>query len=523
MISLLNRRALTLLALGALLMLPTFLFGPGASHSHLYNYIWTGHFGEQLAAGHLYERWLPRSFEGLGSPTFYFYPPLAYWISGGFNAAGFSIFQAINLAGLILLVASGLAMHAFLANRVARPLLGAALYMAAPYHLYDFYVRGALAEFAAFLWLPLIALAIDRLPARRGVALLAVAYAGLILTHLPVAMLTGVFLIAPLMARRIWQDRAALPAGLLAGLMAIGLAAFYLLPAITLQGHVSTELLWNERYRATSWSIWQDGAEIYIAMAAGAILLAWPARSIWSAITVVTALASIRLIPFIWDIDLLNKAQFPWRALCIVEFTAVTALMHYRPRAVLLTAALLSLTLSYAILIGISAKNLRTAVDYPRIALNQPDAPEYLPLGFDASRVDPYDRSTDLSAVRSLPRGDSLLVQRPMTVRLGHAAFPIWRVTRDDRTVASTGPLIQFQAMPGRYLVERVRLWQESAGAVLSVLGLLLLALLLMPRRINARLISHLSKFPSYSPCLAIFDRTVFGWLGRSRHSGGDT
>ena len=506
-----------LTALGILLMLPSFLFGPGANHSYLYNYMWTGHFGEQMAAGQLYERWLPNSFEGLGSPTFYFYPPLAYWLSGGLAAIGLPVLQAINVAALLLLIASGMAMHRWLASRGTHPLLGAALYMLAPYHLHDFYVRGALAEFASFIWLPLIALGIARLPSRSGIALLALSYGALILTHLPVATLTGPFLIAPLMLHRIWQDRSTLVPGLIAGILAFTLAAFYLLPAATLQAHMSTALLWTGKYHAANWSIWREDLLLFPCIALGLGLLAWPARSIWSGIAIVTALASINLIPFLWQIDLLDKTQFPWRALGIAEFTTITALMTYRPRPVLLTGAGVLLLFPYLVSGIITCANLRLPIDYARLDRTVPDAPEYLPAGFDIARVDRYDRSTDLRPWRALPRGDRIVITRPGPVTMGHAAFPIWQVTHNGQPVPSHGPLISFDARPGIYRIERVRLWQESVGTAISLAAALMLALLLWRRRI-----SHLSKFPAYSPFPAMVNRPILGWLARSQNTGGE-
>lgn len=475
--------AVILGAIAALLLLPSLLWGPGATDSGVYNYLWTSHFGREMAQGQLYERWLPDSFEGLGSPAFYFYPPIAYWLSGGLNAMGLSVFQAINVAAILMLAASGLAMHAWLSGRSARPMLGAALYMIAPYHLYDFHVRGALAEFAAFVWLPLIALGITRLPGRRGVVLLTLSYAGLVLTHMPTALLAGLFLILPLMVRRIMQDRAALPTGAVAGLLALGLAAFYLLPALTLQGHISTQLLWNARFSATAWSIWREDALVFCAIALGAILLAWPARSIWTGIAVVTGLASVGLIPFLWEIDLLNRVQFPWRVLAIAEFATVTALMHYRPRPVPLAIALMPLALAYVILLGVGQAMLRLPVDQARIERVRPDAPEYLPRGIDSAIVNSFDRIADLSALRALPRGDRLLVRQSGRVTIGHAAFPIWRVTRDGRDVATHGPLLSFEATPGVYRVERVTIWQERVGWAISMACALLLAAIAVHRR----------------------------------------
>lgn len=506
----------TLILLGCVLMLPALLWGPGATHSHLYNHMWTRHFGDQMAAGHLYERWLPRSFEGLGSPTFYFYPPLAYWLSGGLNAIGLTVGQAITGAGLLLLIASGLAIYAWLAERGTRPLLGAALYMVAPYHLFDLYVRGALAEFAGFVWLPLIALGIHWLPSRRGVALLASAYAALILTHLPLATLTGLFLIAPLMLQRIVQDRTTLLPGLVAGTLAFALAAFYLLPAATLQAHMSTALLWTGKYQASGWSIWREDVELFPCIALGLILLAWRAQSLWTAITVGTALAAVNLIPLLWSIDLLDKVQFPWRILAITEFAAITAIATCPPRRTIAIGA--GVVLAFPLLLTglIASALLHMPVDYARIDRHQPDAPEYLPAGFDASLVDRVDRWTDLGRYASLPRGDAITVTHPGPVTMGHAAFPIWQVTRNGQAVASHGPLIRFDARPGTYRIQRVRLWQESLGAAISLIALLGLALL-----IRRRAISHLSKFPSYSPSQALSDRPSFGRL-RSRITGGD-
>ncbi|GLV23523.1 hypothetical protein TomMM35A_33610 [Sphingobium sp. TomMM35A] len=483
------RPVVALTLTGIALLLPSLLWGPGATHSHLYNAMWISHFGDQMAAGHFYERWLPESFEGLGSPTFYFYPPLAYWVAGGLHAIGLSIFQAINGAGLLMLIASGLAMYCWLSARGTHPLLGATLYMAAPYHLCDFYVRGALAEFAAFIWLPLIALGIERLPQRRGLLLLALSYAGLVITHLPLAVLTGIFLIAPMMVRRGWQEPRALLSGASAGLIALGLSAFFLLPAATLQEHISTAILWTQGYRATDWSIWNASFQLFPCLALALIILAWPARSFWSVLTVVSALVAVRLIPFLWDIPLLNKAQFPWRLMCIVEFTAITALLSCRLPLRNFAVGGLLLAFPYSVTALATQAMLKLPVDYALIDRVRPDAPEYLPNGFDVGLVEPQYRWTDLQAFRTLPRGDTIQVKETGRMTLHHADFPIWRITQDGSPIPHRGPLINFDAQPGLYRVERVTIWQEKVGAMISLLAALLLILTQFPVRASILLV----------------------------------
>lgn len=467
----------------AIIMTPSFLWGPGDSHSVAYNYMWTSQFGSEMAQGHLYPRWLPRSFEGLGSPTFYFYPPLAYWIAGSFDAIGFSTLAAINIAAFIVLTLSGVAMHAWLASRGTRPVLGAILYMAAPYHLMDFYIRGALAEFTAFIWLPLIALGISHVHERRGVVILALSYAAMILTHLPLAMLTGFFLIAPLGLHRIWRDRATLVPLASAGALAIGLAHFYLLPALTLQDKISSELLWGAYYRPSAWSLLTPnslltGLSSIPALALGMALLAWKARSIWTIITVLTALAALGLIPYMWDVAPLSRAQFPWRLLCIVEFAGLTALLSIRRISPALLGIGAGLTLyPFINWIPHTAEYLESPVPYAMLAREVPDAPEYLPAGFDTRLVREIDRKADLRAWRDVRPGSQIEVREAGEVMVRRADFPIWQVMRGDKVVAHKGPIIHFQATPGVYRLERVRIWQETAGAFVSLLSALILAI----------------------------------------------
>ncbi len=211
-----------------------------------------------VRAGHAGVRWLADEGFGYGFPVLNFYAPLTYyvgllvhWLGAGFVTS----LEAILAAGLIL---SALAMYLF-----ARDLLGhwggalaAIAYLWAPYHLADAWTRGALAELWAFIWFPLLLLAMRRAasPGREGlspksrpssfvsdpwpVAWGAIALAGLILTHN-----LSLLLAAPMLAA--WgafvllaevRERSARLAGLRAYALMAGLglmlsAAFWL-PAI---------------------------------------------------------------------------------------------------------------------------------------------------------------------------------------------------------------------------------------------------------------------------------------------------
>jgi hypothetical protein len=470
------RAAATIFVVALLALLPSFLFGPGSTHSAPYNFMWIGRFGDAMASGNLYPRWFSASFEGLGAPTFYFYPPLAYWVGGAANALGVSILQAINVAGLVLLFASGLTMYLWLAARGTQPLLGACLYMVFPYHLVDFYLRGALAEFAAFIWIPLIALAIDRLPHRRGVVLLGLSLGGMAISHLPVAMLTGVFLMGPLLVQRAWRDPSVIVPAICGTGLGFALAGFYLVPALTLQSHISSTMLWSSGFLASNWSISASKWFLLPAIAAAMAVFSLQARSLWTGIAIFGGLAALNLIPFLWDIPPLYKAQFPWRLLCVVEFAAITALVSCRPRMILFCLGVLLIVPPYVLGGGMAESYIHLPIDYRHIARTMPEAPEYLPVGADLSGMNDHNRIANVDRYRGLVRGDDITVSRPGLITLHHAAFPIWRVTQDGRPIASTGPMIRFHAEPGHhYRVERVVIWQEIVGPILSLLAALLI------------------------------------------------
>src|SRR5437868_7198127 len=203
------------------------------------DWVWADQFNSELARGVLYPRWLPLANGGEGSPTFYFYPPLSFYLSGALGLLGLSTYATVIGSFGVGFVISGYAMFAWLRDTSHR-LTGTLIFMIGPYHVVDFYGRGAQAECLGVAFIPLIALGIRRASEKRP-ALLAFAYAGLILTHLPLALLTSLFLIAPycLWHRSIGRCVPPLASG-------IAMAAIYLLPALALQKYRHTEFLWTD-------------------------------------------------------------------------------------------------------------------------------------------------------------------------------------------------------------------------------------------------------------------------------------
>ncbi len=97
---------------------------------------------------------------GFGYPLFNFIFPLPYYIGEVFHKIGFSFVDSLKLIFFISIPFSALSMY-FLLRRFSEEklsLLGAILYIFAPYRSVDLYVRGALGEIVAFMFFPMILL-----------------------------------------------------------------------------------------------------------------------------------------------------------------------------------------------------------------------------------------------------------------------------------------------------------------------------------------------------------------------------
>lgn len=243
-----RRYELLLIGLALLASAPLLLFGfPHPTFNGFYHLRWFSNFSSQFWHGELYPRWLPEMNFGCGSPAFFYYSPLPYWLSVLFApVAGFDLpaWRALGWGAALSIVLSGLTAFWCL-ERLASPkqaCLGAAFYMLMPYHLaIDILERGAYAESWAFAWMPLVLGGVLELREQLPDAWLktTAGFACLFITHLPTSVtFTPLALgFALCVGMRVFAlTLAALGGG-------VGLAAVYLIPALTTQSSVSTQYL----------------------------------------------------------------------------------------------------------------------------------------------------------------------------------------------------------------------------------------------------------------------------------------
>ena len=194
-------------------------------------------------------RWVPDMGYGYGYPQFIYYSPLPYYIMEGFHLLGFSILDSVKIGFILSFVFSGLAMFLLGSSLWGDwgGLVSAVFYIYAPYRASDVYTRGAVGEFWALIFLPLIFWSIFEFIKSEKIKYLvffSFSLAGLLITHnitslifIPISGLWIIFLL--------WQQKKKnlLVKIFLGGILGFCLAGFFILPLIFEKRFAHTETM----------------------------------------------------------------------------------------------------------------------------------------------------------------------------------------------------------------------------------------------------------------------------------------
>ncbi len=325
-------------------------------------------FDRSIRDGILWPRWGPDWGFGYGYPFWNIYAPLAYYVGEVAVLLGFEYTVAVKLVFALSILASAASMYLF-ARRLlgtAGGLLASLLYVYAPYHLFDLYVRAALAESFAFVFIPLVFWGFFELveqPRLRALVGTAFAYTGLVLTSNVLLVLITPCVIVYIMALALWRAwrgrgsgkyyvgpvfpewiRHALP-GIVAFLLGTGLQAIFLLPALMERDYVRLDQWFGGRYAFGSDFVyfhqlfspaWGFGASIpgpddkvsfqlgllpFVLFCLSFVVVSrmrndavrWTLR-FWQVVTIGAIFLMTPTSALIWHrMPLLTTVQFPWR------------------------------------------------------------------------------------------------------------------------------------------------------------------------------------------------------------------
>ncbi len=455
-----------------------------------------------LHQGVLYSRWAPQMALGYGYPFYNFYAPLSYYIVAGFSLAGLGILRALFVTFALAPIGAALGMYLLASDSFAprSALIAAVAYAYAPYLAYDAYFRGNLAETFAWVIPPFALWAVGRLAhygTRRYLALVALSYAAILLTHNVFALIFSPLLIAYGLTMAFAQPASArlrrLVASVVACLLGLGLAAFFWLPALIERAYVHSDRLlvppvsvyWNNfinlcELLAPPQAIHPDLLNPSPMRGLGLVptLLGLPALvGIWrfrdhyrriQTIFFVFALALYAWMTtsssrFVWDhLPLIEYVQFPWRllgpaALCLAVLVGAAAdLLPADWRGSLAAACAVLLLILGALFwldprycpwgASFSTADTIVAFEHHTHIIGTTTKGEYLPRQVElmpereaTTPLDPSSVPTGTVVIerRDVPIGAELSITatRPFTATYNGFYYPGWQITIDGRSV----------------------------------------------------------------------------------------
>jgi hypothetical protein len=354
------RHYILIIVAGAVFTIPAFLSDFYSGHNVLTHLLWSRHFAEQFWSGDLYPRWLMNMNSGLGSPAFFFYFPVPYLFTNLFHlpllGLDHSGWLQLGLSSASALTLSGIGAYLWLEKLVDRnsAAIGAALYMIMPYHLLiDLYLRFAFTEFWAFAWMPLILYCSHLVVEGKRSAILsyAVIYSLLIMTHLPTTLLfSPVAILYNLFLCKSNFNLKLISRIIFANILAFGLSAFYLIPALTTQSNISMNIMNNGLYNYSKNFLFSSLNEqppdsyyflsslnfVTVSVFLIAVLCFYlignnnenksKQKRFWMTISIFSVFMMLQTSSFAWKaLPLLQRIQFPYRMNTVLT-VAVTAL-----------------------------------------------------------------------------------------------------------------------------------------------------------------------------------------------------
>ena len=194
-----------------------------------------------LKDGQIPCRWTPDLGYGYGYPLFNFYPPMPYFVGQIFRTFGVSFIWSVKLTAVLQIILSAIFMF-LLASSLFKELGGLVstiLYIYAPYHALNIYVRGAMNESWSAVFFPLIFYFSKRLIQENKIKFLvglSVSFAGLLLSHNPMVLTFTPLLFFWCLFWILGQNKSKIKDIFLklalSGIFSIALSAFFTLPSI---------------------------------------------------------------------------------------------------------------------------------------------------------------------------------------------------------------------------------------------------------------------------------------------------
>src|SRR3989344_6132035 len=218
---------------------------------------WLYEMYETIKLGQIPPRFVPDLSFGFGYPLFNFVFPLPFYIGSLFHFIGFNLVDSIKAVFFLSVPLSGFFMYKLLKvfSNSFISLIGSLIYVYSPYRATDIYVRGAIGEIVAFVFLPLIILTLTKVTEKNkefktiskwiGIGALGISF--LILSHNIISYMFFPFAIVFVLIRlnNIGWNKSALKYVAILGIIGLLVSSYFWLPAILESSLMKYETVFN--------------------------------------------------------------------------------------------------------------------------------------------------------------------------------------------------------------------------------------------------------------------------------------
>lgn len=530
-----DRKHTGIIALAALvLLLPAFILGAGGGDLQCQS-LWIKFFSKQFWEGDLYPRWLMDMYAGNGSPVFFYYPPLTYYIGAVFYKIlpqDYFAYVSLSASTLLATFLSGITFFAWIRKETSdgQAVLGSLLYMAIPFHIgLNFYFILLYSTAWAYVWLPLMLIfARDVATGKKyGVCGFAVVLGLMIMTNIPSTVVCGPLAV---LYGAAYCDRKLLPSilfkGIAAVLLGFGLAAIFLLPTVFYLQYSLAYLQWADPRSNSLQNFLEFGIgntsqlmysalwSIQVGLVAGYGVLTRGNKSngrkflIYA--SVIVLFMTLSTSKTLWDMLVVTRfLQHPAR-LFIVTTLAISALAslpevkgkYVKPLLVFCVACVFVL----AYQTRITPEQFRQAkpLEYAQYQLAVDQYPSYLA---HAGLVKPYYNKDKLDALShnspqiQVVQGDATYAitrwrprdiaftysaHSPSELQLRQMYFPVWQAYVNGQPIetlwddVSDQVVIVLPAGSGAVTVQLLPMWPEMTGELITILSASIIAIIFL-------------------------------------------
>lgn len=482
------------------LFLPNFY----TSHDGIHQVVRLYNFDQIIRQGQIPPRWAGNLLNGFGYPLFNFSFQLPWFIAEIPYFLGLSIFASIKLTFLLGFIFSGITMYLFQRELFGRrgAFAGTAIYLLAPYRFSNIFVRAAIGDATAFVFAPLLFLAIFKLRKTDKidwywVSLGAISLAALLLSHAMVALFFFVgFWLYVIFWLILSQKTKLIFSGMAISILGLGLAGYYFIPSLIERNLTRFSEIMGGVFNGTTYltldkliySPWgygtvdaREGAMslqlglaqwLVVALAAGTIIfLFWRRKNFPEAIFyfLLFLLSVFVILPFSsWFWNLINRftfVDFTWRALAVSVF-AVSVLAGFVISKFKYPRLLLIFLIIFAVYANRNHLRINQTLDWPvsfylKLEKTTNTFNEYTPkwvrqdlIEKPKPKVEFPDSQAKIAISKNISNDLEFSLETPRegTVRINTIYYPGWQVSVNDKRVKidyeNTG-LIEFPVKSG--------------------------------------------------------------------------